>query len=340
MAIYLSNRDGQGALPSLTNEEGHFRFQTKTWAGNILRGSGNELAVTQNSPLGMSVLIGTGDFKIDTSGYAYTGWLDAAQAVTITTANPSNPRIDAIVLYVDKSQNTNNTSNNPGIVKAVAVAGTPAGSPVAPDNTAITTAIGAANPYIRLANVAVGTGVTQITNANITSTRVFASVAANSVTSTSLAANSVTTTAVTDANVTISKLNGGSTAGVLTTDASGVVSILGNYSTSEASTNTTWVDGKTIYKRTFTGTITIANNTISDITLIASGIDKVISGEGWWAGDTRKILVGTTWFGASMVSYAGSHISVDSSNALKFRSQINASRTSEPYEVTVFYTKV
>ena len=155
-----------------------------------------------------------------------------------------------------------------------------------------------------------------------------------------LKANSVTTTAVTDANVTISKLNGGSTAGVLTTDASGVVSILGNYSTSEASTNTTWVDGKTIYKRTFTGTITIAANTMSDITLIASGIDKVISGEGWWAGDARKILVGTTWFGAGMVSYAGSHISVDSSNALKFRSQINASRTSEPYEVTVFYTKV
>ena len=156
----------------------------------------------------------------------------------------------------------------------------------------------------------------------------------------SLKANSVTTTALADSNVTISKLNGGSTAGVLTTDASGVVSILGNYSTSEASTNTTWVDGKTIYKRTFTGTITIAANTISDITLIASGIDKVISGEGWWAGDASKILVGTTWFGASMVSYAGSHISVNSSNALKFRSQINIYRTSEPYEVTVFYTKV
>lgn len=335
MAIYLSNRDGQGALPSLTNEEGHFRFQTKTWAGNILRGSGNELAVTQNSPLGMSVLIGTGDFKIDTSGYAYTGWLDAAQAVTITTANPSNPRIDAIVLYVDKSQNTNNTSNNPGIVKAVAVAGTPAGSPVAPDNTAITTAIGAANPYIRLANVAVGTGVTQITNANITSTRVFASVAANSVTSTSLAANSVTTTAVTDANVTISKLNGGSTAGVLTTDASGVVSILGNYSTSEASTNTTWINGKTIYKKTVAFGA-LPNNTGKSVAHGITTIERVmrIETEAYEAAGPYYYNFGhinTTALANGIAMY------VDGTNVV-ITTGIN--RTGITANITIYYTKV
>lgn len=197
MTLYLSNRDGVGGT-SLTNEEGHYRFQTQSWTGNTVMGSGDELAVTQNSPLGMSVLIGTGDFKIDTTGYSYTGWNSASLAATISTANPSNPRKDAVVLYVDKAQNTPGTANNPGIIKHMVVAGTPAGSPVAPDDTAISTAVGASNPFIRLANVTVGTGVTQITNANISSTRVLAAP--------KLPANSVTTTAITDGAVTAPKL--------------------------------------------------------------------------------------------------------------------------------------
>lgn len=190
MTLYLSNRDGVGGT-SLTNEEGHYRFQTQSWTGNIVMGSGDELAVTQNSPLGMSVLIGTGDFKIDTAGYSYTGWNSASLVATISTANPSNPRKDAVVLYVDKAQNTPGTANNPGIIKHMVVAGTPAGSPVAPDDTAISTAVGASNPFIRLANVTVDTGVTQITNANISSTRVLAApkLPANSVPSTALATN-------------------------------------------------------------------------------------------------------------------------------------------------------
>lgn len=116
MTLYLSNRDGVGGT-SLTNEEGHYRFQTQSWTGNIVMGSGDELAVTQNSPLGMSVLIGTGDFKIDTTGYSYTGWNSASLVATVSTANPSNPRKDAVVLYVDKSENTPGTANNPGIIK-------------------------------------------------------------------------------------------------------------------------------------------------------------------------------------------------------------------------------
>jgi len=197
MTLYLSNRDGVGGT-SLTNEEGHYRFQTQSWTGNTVMGSGDELAVTQNSPLGMSVLIGTGDFKIDTTGYSYTGWNSASLAATISTANPSNPRKDAVVLYVDKAQNTPGTANNPGIIKHMVVAGTPAGSPVAPDDTAISTAVGASNPFIRLANVTVGTGVTQITNANISSTRVLAAP--------KLPSNSVTTAAIADGAVTAGKL--------------------------------------------------------------------------------------------------------------------------------------
>ena len=225
MAIYLSNRDGHGVQPSLTNEEGHFRFQTKTWAGDVLGGSGNELAVTESAVLGMTVDVDTGDWKIDTTGYSYTGWNDAKATVTVATSNPSNPRIDAVVLYVDLSEDTTNTSNNPGIAKLKAVTGNPAASPSNPSDATIKSSIGSSNPYIILAYVLVGAGVTQITTSNVTDARTFVTIApANSVTTGNITDSSVTTAKLASKAVTTSKINGGTTAGVLTTNASGSVS--------------------------------------------------------------------------------------------------------------------
>ena len=112
MAIYLSNRDG-----GKTDEQGHYKFQTNAFTGNVLDGG---LLVTQNSPLAMNVKVSGGDARIPYSDYAYTAWIPAGapETVTVTTANPSN------------------------------------------------------NPYIDLADIRVNAGVTQITNANITDTRV------------------------------------------------------------------------------------------------------------------------------------------------------------------------
>jgi microcystin-dependent protein len=167
MTVYLSNRDGNGK----TNEEGHYRLLSRMTEGQALES--DDLLVVQNSPLGLSVLVQAGDYKIDTSaGYAYMGWIDANTAVTITTPDPSSPRITAIVLYVDKGATTSaSPPNNPGIAKLMAVNGTAAGSPTAPSNTTIQSAVGAGNPFIRLANVTVGAAVTQITNADIADTR-------------------------------------------------------------------------------------------------------------------------------------------------------------------------
>jgi hypothetical protein len=152
----------------MTNEEGHYRFHINVWEGSVISG----LAVTQNSPLGMSVLVGTGDLKIDYSTYGYTGWNDAASAVTIATADGSNPRIDRIVAYVDRGMTPSSaSSNNPGMLKFMAVAGTPAGSPSAINDAGVTSAVGASNPWTELARVTVGSGVTTITNSNISDTR-------------------------------------------------------------------------------------------------------------------------------------------------------------------------
>jgi len=49
--------------------------------------------------------------------------------------------------------------------------GTPAASPVAPTDNEISSALGASNPFIRLANVTVASGAASITSGNIEDTR-------------------------------------------------------------------------------------------------------------------------------------------------------------------------
>lgn len=166
MTVYLTNRDGSGK----TNEEGHYKLLGSILSGNVQ--ASTSLQVIQNSPLGMSVLVKSGIFKIDTANYPYIGWIDADTSVTITTADTSNPRITTIVIYVDKSAATSPTPpNNPGVAKLMAINGTASSSPIAPNDTVIQTAVGASNPYLKLAEVLVGANVTQINNANITDYR-------------------------------------------------------------------------------------------------------------------------------------------------------------------------
>ena len=194
MAKFLQYRDG-----GKTDEKGISTHLAGLFTGEVING----MAVTQNSPLGMSVLVSEGRVMIDSgSDYPYLGFTDANEVVTITTADGSNPRIDAIVAYIDLSVVDSTNANNPGAFKIVAVAGTPAGSPSAPNNSAISTAIGSGNPFIRLANVTVGTGVTTITTGNVSDQRVMANVADGLVDTNSLATEAVETAKIKDGAVT------------------------------------------------------------------------------------------------------------------------------------------
>lgn len=120
------------------------------------------LAVTQASPTGMSVLVGTGwgcvVGNFTTNMGVYTFFNDASTQLTVTAANPSNPRIDRVVVTINDAFYTGATNN----VTFQVIAGTPAASPVAP---AIPT------NSLSLATIAVAAGATQILNANITDTR-------------------------------------------------------------------------------------------------------------------------------------------------------------------------
>lgn len=203
MTRFLSNRNGGGQ----TDEQGHYRFQTKVWQGNVLSG----LAVSQNSPLARNVLVAVGDLKIDYNDYAYTAWHDTAagEVVSIATADTSNPRIDRIIAYIDRGATPSGT-NNPGIFKLMAVAGTPAASPTKTSDANVQTAVGAGNPWCELATVRVNANATTISNSNITDTRTFLTVLPNVVNSAALQDNAVTTAKVAAAAITLAKLAVGS----------------------------------------------------------------------------------------------------------------------------------
>jgi hypothetical protein len=131
------------------------------WATTGIIGSPS-LAVTANSPAGMSVRVASGWAAIvgttTTNMGVYTIFNDAQDTLTITTADPTNPRIDLVCATVRDAFYSG--ANNDVIFQVIA--GTPAGSPVAPALPANS---------ISLATVAVGAAVTQINTGNITDTR-------------------------------------------------------------------------------------------------------------------------------------------------------------------------
>jgi hypothetical protein len=104
---------------------------------------------------GWAAIVGTTQSNMGT----YTIFNDAIDTLTITTADPTNPRIDRVVVTVRDAYYTGAFND----VIFQVVAGTPASSPSAPATPANS---------ISLATVYVGAAVTQINSGNITDTRV------------------------------------------------------------------------------------------------------------------------------------------------------------------------
>lgn len=170
MSLATSNRDG-----GRTSESGHLRAIQKVITGEVLTG----LNVSQRSAgANMSVDVAIGDAMIPRSDgtYGHPAWNDAVYNQAITTADVSNPRRDIVVMYIDYSvtPSTGVSNNTNGVVKIAVIAGTPAGSPSDPSNAAIQSAVGASNPYIKLARVRVAAAASSITNSVIDDLRIMA----------------------------------------------------------------------------------------------------------------------------------------------------------------------
>ena len=121
------------------------------------------LAVTPNSPVGMSVIIAGGWAAIvgttQSNMGTYVAYNDAPTVVAITTANPTNPRIDLVCATVQDAFYTGAQNN----VIFQVVVGTPASSPVVPTLPANS---------IALAEIDVAAGALSITSGDITDLRV------------------------------------------------------------------------------------------------------------------------------------------------------------------------
>jgi hypothetical protein len=133
-------------------------------AGGINPVLGNQLQVTQTGSPSMGVIVKSGvawvpGTQSGTQGvYGVTN--DADSTLTVTAADPTNPRIDIVVFTVRDTQYSGAIDDS----LLQVVAGTPAGSPVAPATPANS---------LKLANIAVGAGVTSIVTANITDFRIW-----------------------------------------------------------------------------------------------------------------------------------------------------------------------
>ncbi|WP_437770604.1 hypothetical protein [Arthrobacter sp. KNU40] len=164
---------------SLVSPEGYGRHESFFLSGDIINGFetviGTGLQVTVK-PGNTIIRNGSGG-----NASAHIASLIADFTSTLATADASNPRIDAIVLYVDTSvslpSGTPTAANldGLGVFKVKYVSGTPNASPTAPSIAAIQTAIGSTSyPYTIISNWRVNAGVTALSQDKCTDTRVFA----------------------------------------------------------------------------------------------------------------------------------------------------------------------
>lgn len=169
-ALLQTMREGAGTQ----HPEEIINFLTSRFVltSGIWDSANNEFLVEESDTPAMSVDIrqGFAFLRNSSAGMVYPIRLTTEDATIAISSNSSgNSRIDAIVLYQDLGASPNAAVSN--VAKLIAVEGTPAASPSAPDATAIETEIGASNPYTVLAYVTVESGETTILDADISDQR-------------------------------------------------------------------------------------------------------------------------------------------------------------------------
>jgi hypothetical protein len=134
--------------------------QFSQWSRNIgegVKGSFNTTDLKVTAPgTGMTVSVAAGQALVRGHYYYNT----SAATLNISTANATNPRIDAIVINLDPSVNS---------AVLTVVAGTPAASPVAPTLTQTDAAV----YQFLLATVLVPAAASTIASGNVTDARTF-----------------------------------------------------------------------------------------------------------------------------------------------------------------------
>lgn len=295
-------------------------YEANGWAqaynSGILEGAG----VTQNTVADMNVLVGgsTNNPEVvlaeNPAGYRIALDLVSQQAIAIT-APATNSRISAIVAYTDDlslATTEDTVTGSPASCGLIVVNGTASISPTEPTDNQIRTAItsdgatGSQAAYCIIATIEVASGTSAITNSEIT--------------------NNI-------AQIKEEKVD------------FGPVLALSDYSTTEQATGSTWVDGKPIYRKCYTGTITITANTRVNVDLEANtSIENIISLGGYMgysSGDPKgrnSIPSSECNTSGVMTNYSMVYLVADS-NTLRLTRFSSTDRGSQPYAIWVEYTK-
>ena len=126
----------------------------------------SDLLVTEHTAGGLNVDVSAGDCIVKKTT-AYPIRSTATEVIAIDANSSGNPRITAIVLYVDVTAIPASDGEGADVCVFDTVNGTAAASPSAPDDLTIQSTIGVNNPFVRLANITVASGATGISAANI-----------------------------------------------------------------------------------------------------------------------------------------------------------------------------
>jgi len=157
-------------LANYTDEEFSWFQKYALNAGVIGDSAGTlGLAVSANSPAGMSVLVGAGSaiVELTKSGVTWKTILvsSAIDTIVIAPNSSGSNRVDAIIARIDKDAEPDALKSNIGTIEVVLGSGASALS-----DGAIATAIGN-DGFIRLANVTVSNGASSIVAGNIADTK-------------------------------------------------------------------------------------------------------------------------------------------------------------------------
>lgn len=171
MALGFPNSNG-----GRTTDSALFHALGNAFVGSWISG----FRVRQASPVGMNVLIGGENGIPDdllvrdamSATFPVSNLSTQPVQASVTTANSANPRIDAVVIYIDTNVAASQAvANNENRTKAIVVPGTPATNPSAPTPSQIKAKIGASNPYEVIAEIRVNAGTTTILDSVITDRR-------------------------------------------------------------------------------------------------------------------------------------------------------------------------
>lgn len=113
-----------------------------------------------------------------------------------------------------------------------------------------------------------------------------------------------------------------------------------NYSTSEVDTGRKWIDGKTIYRRTFTGTTSITGNSRTQVNLMSGTgiISTLVDSFGAVSDNASWVQLGHSWINPTGGRYVGSSI-MNSTSSATLQVISDTTLPTVPYKITLEYTK-